>query len=73
MARLPSRCRKDGFEVLRSDPDVFAGSTAACVDDLDVHDLVVELVERNASLDLGPVRDAWTRRIDDLQPSRRQD
>jgi hypothetical protein len=42
------------LQVLRSDPNVFAGLIAPCLDDFDVDELVAELIKRNADVDLGP-------------------
>jgi hypothetical protein len=70
---LPLRRRKDGFEVLGSDPDVFVGPITSCVNELDVHELVAELVKCNTGCYLGPVRGGGTGRIDDLEAVRRQD
>ena len=63
-ARLPLRRRKNSLQVLRSDPNVFACLIAARLDHFDVHELLAQLIERNACRDLGPVRCARTSRID---------
>jgi hypothetical protein len=53
------------LQVLGSDPNVLVGSIAARLDELDVHELVTELVERDAGRHLRSVRRTWTRRTDD--------
>ena len=42
------------------------------LDELDVHELVAELVERDAGGHLGPVRGLGTSRTDDLHAARRE-